>query len=79
MVIMRGSTFLLDPRLFGGTFLFYPGSYRDEVRDYGYLEVPEGGEAVLTHTSEHGSIKFTEGSYRLMGQLDFATSKRVAD
>ena len=68
-----------NSHILNGEGMFYPGSYRDSIRDYGVLVVPEGGEAVLTHTHEHGSIRFTEGSYRVMGQLDESTEQRVAD
>lgn len=68
-----------NSHILNGDGAFYAGSYRDQMRDYGLLVVPENGEAVLTHTSEHGSIKFLEGSYRVLGQLDYSTQQRVAD
>ena len=68
-----------NSHILNGDGTFFVGVYRDRVRDYGLLVVPEGGEAVLTHTFEHGSIRFGEGCYRVMGQLDFATERRVAD
>lgn len=59
---------------------FYPGVQREPVLDYGVLDVPEGAEAVLTHTAEHGSIRFGHGQYRVWGQAAFREEmKRAAD
>jgi hypothetical protein len=66
-----------NSHILSGDGLFYGGHYVDEVLDYGLLVVPAGGEAVLTHTGEHGSIAFGEGVYRVFGQLDYQSHNVV--
>lgn len=56
---------------------FYPGAYKDEF-DYGVLVVPAGGLAVLTHTDEHGSIAFPEGTWRVWAQVSHEQELRKA-
>lgn len=56
---------------------FYPGTYRDRF-DYGLLVVPPGGLAVLTHTGEHGSVAFGEGTWRVWGQVSYEDEIRRA-
>jgi hypothetical protein len=58
--------------------LYYEGAYVDDVLDFGLLVVPDGGEAVLTHSGEHGSIAFSAGTYRVFGQLDYQGEHVVA-
>ena len=59
--------------------MWTPGPVTDPDRDYGHLLVPAGRTAVLTHTGEHGSVAVPEGTYRVLGQLDPQTHRRVAD
>lgn len=63
-----------------GDGLWHPGSYRDAVLDYGLLVVPDGGEAWLQHTGEHGAVCIPEGTWRLWGQRSHeAEISRAAD
>lgn len=69
-----------NSHVLNGHGLFYPGAYQSSVLDYGLLVVPEGGLAVLTHTGEHGSIAFGEGTWRVWGQADYGQElRRAAD
>lgn len=46
----------------------------------GYLTVPDGGEAWLIHTDEHGVNGIGPGSYRLHGKRELADEiRRVQD
>ncbi len=46
----------------------------------GYLTVPEGGEAYLIHSEEHGAMGVAPGSYEIRRQREFAGEwRRVAD
>lgn len=68
-----------NSHILNGDGTWHPGIHADRDLDYGLLTVPAGGEAVLTHTGEHGSIAFPEGTYRVFGQLDHQAQRRVAD
>lgn len=73
-----------NSHVLNGDGRFHPGVYRrrdDGLRlDYGLLVVPPGGRAVLTHTDEHGSVAFPEGTYRVWGQVSHeAELRRAAD
>ena len=68
---------ILSPGL-NSTIHWAPGTITDPDRDYGHLTV-QTGIAVLTHTGEHGSVAVPEGTYRVLGQLDPQTRRRVAD
>lgn len=74
-----------NSHILNGDGMFYPGQYRSEF-DYGLLVVPEPTEmrpaplAVLTHTDEHGSVAFGQGTYRVFGQVSFENEiRRAAD
>ncbi len=46
----------------------------------GYLTVPDGGEAYLIHSEEHGAMGIGPGTYELRRQREFAGEwRRVAD
>jgi hypothetical protein len=60
-----------NSHILSGDGRYHEGRYVDQVLDLGLLVVPPGGEAVLTHTAEHGSIAFTQGVYRVFGQLAY--------
>jgi len=68
---------ILSPGL-DSSIVWAPGVVTDPDRDYGHLTVTSG-TAVLTHTGEHGSVAVPEGTYRVLGQLDPQTRRRVAD
>lgn len=57
---------------------FHPSTHREPILDYGILDVPDGAEAVLTHTAEHGSIRFGPGQWRVWGQASFREEMRRA-
>jgi hypothetical protein len=63
------------------TGFWYPGHFRDQVRDYGVLVVPEDDYGYLTHTGEHGSLALAPGTWRLFGQAEIRESdiRRVKD
>lgn len=68
-----------NSHILNGDGWFYEGFYADRVLDYGLLVVPPDGEAILTHTGEHGSIAFGPGNYRVFGQLDHQAQRRAVD
>lgn len=69
-----------NSHVLNGDGTFYRCQPVDRVADYGILEVPAGGVAVLTHTGEHGSVAFGEGVYRVWGQVSYETElRRAAD
>ena len=69
-----------NSHILNGDGMFHPGVLVNSTLDYGLLIVPEGGLAVLTHTGEHGSVAFAEGTYRVWGQASYEDElKRCAD
>ena len=69
-----------NSQILSGAGTFTPGVVTHDVADYGLLEVPEGGVAYLTHTSEHGTLAFAPGRYRVLGQLSQEEEiRRAAD
>ena len=70
-----------NSHILNGDGTFHPGRYRTDL-DYGLLVVPAGGLAVLTHTSEHGSVGFPGGasgrSYRVWAQASHEDEIRRA-
>lgn len=68
-----------NSHILNGDGTFHPGVYRSEL-DYGLLVVPKGGIAALTHTAEHGSVAFGEGTWRVWGQASHEDEiRRAAD
>ena len=68
-----------NSHVLNGDGMFHPGEYRSRL-DYGLLIVPDGGMAVLTHTDEHGSVAFGEGTWRVWGQASHEDEiRRAAD
>jgi hypothetical protein len=69
-----------NSHVLNGDGTFHPGSYRNATLDYGLLVVPDNGEAVLTHTGEHGSVAFGAGTWRVWGQASREDEiRRAAD
>lgn len=66
-----------NSHILNGDGTFHPVTGNPIV--YGYLEVPDGGEAVLTHTSEHGSHLLGPGVWKVWSQINPATMKRLLD
>lgn len=61
-----------------GTWLPSPSALTNLVQ--GWLTVPEGGEAYLIHSAEHGAAGIAPGSYEIRRQREFAGEwRRVAD
>jgi hypothetical protein len=61
-----------------GTWLPAPDAATALVQ--GYLSVPEGGEAYLIHSEEHGAMGIGPGSYEVRRQQEWAGEwRRVAD
>lgn len=68
-----------NSHILNGDGVFHPAA-ANALADYGVLVVPNGGLAVLTHTGEHGSVAFPEGTWRVWGQLSYeAELRRAAD
>lgn len=69
-----------NSHVLNGDGTFHPGTYVNRTLDYGLLVVPADGLAVLTHTDEHGSVAFSEGTYRVWGQASYEEElRRAAD
>lgn len=69
-----------NSHILNGDGRFHPGKYADNLLDYGLLTVPDSGTCYLTHTAEHGSIGIPAGTYRILGQADYAAElRRAAD
>ena len=61
-----------------GTWLPAPDAATGLVQ--GYLTVPDGGEAYLIHSDEHGAMGIAPGSYEVRRQQEWAGEwRRVAD
>jgi hypothetical protein len=61
-----------------GTWLVSPRARTDLVQ--GWLDVPEGGEAYLIHSGEHGAAGIAPGSYEIRRQREWRGEwARVAD
>jgi hypothetical protein len=45
-----------NSHVLNGDGTFFECTPINRLTDYGLLVVPEGGEAILTHTAEHGSV-----------------------
>ena len=67
-----------NSHVLNGTGTFHPGPVVDRLADYGLLVVPEGGEVVLTHTGEHGSVAFHVGAWRIWSQVSHEAELRRA-
>lgn len=69
-----------NSHILNGDGHFYPCAPVNRTLDYGLLIVPADGTAVLTHTAEHGSFRFGEGTYRVWGQASMEQEiRRAAD
>lgn len=61
-----------------GTWLASPTADTNLIQ--GWLTVPDGGEAYLIHSGEHGAAGIGAGSFELRRQREFAGEwRRVAD
>ena len=69
-----------NSHILNGDGVFHPAA-ANALADYGVLVVPNGGLAVLTHTGEHGSVAFPEGTWRVWSQVSYEARvlRRAAD
>lgn len=80
VTVVRSEATLANTHSLHGDGLWEPNARAEQGLVQGWLTVPDGGEAFLIHTQEHGALGIGAGTYEIRRQREYAGEwRRVAD